>query len=171
MIGRRVTTTITMLALVLVLGVMAVWGFKEATKPVRTSPSGEASCSKAETSVRKVLARQDIQVSVYNASTRKGLATQVLARFEALGFDPGEAGNAPGSVKVVASQVMTNQADDQAAQLVAKTLGKGTQVVRTDDEMGPGVDVIVGQSFRRLNPAAPRTVRLAKPQQSCIKVG
>lgn len=170
--GRRVTTTLTMLVLLAALGFMAVWGFKQATQPIKTTdPSASPTCSQAETSVQRFVGRGDIQVSVYNASTRKGLATSVLNRLEGLGFKPGEAANAPSSVQVVKAQVLTTKENDQAAGLVARTLGPGTRVVIVSEPLGPGVDIVVGQRFANLDRSAPSRVKLDKPVTSCVKVG
>jgi len=59
--GRRITTTVTLTVLFLVLAGMAVYGFKAATAPL---PGGEATaknpCSKDEKQVKKFLKRGDV---------------------------------------------------------------------------------------------------------------
>lgn len=168
---RRLTTAVTLSVLVLVLCGMAVWGFEQATKPLPThEASAKPTCSEAETQVKEFIRRSEIQVSVYNAGKRKRLATTTLTRLESKGFRPGQAGNAPQGSKVALAEVRTTRADDAAARLVALAFGPTVKVVVTDEDLGPGVDVLVGDDFRRLDRKAPARLKLAKPIVTCIKV-
>jgi hypothetical protein len=63
--------------------------------------------------------------------------------------------------------VYSTKADDPAAELVARALGKDTQVVHSDEDLGPGVDVVIGDKFKRLDPKAPKRLPLPKPVVTC----
>jgi hypothetical protein len=64
--------------------------------------------------------------------------------------------------------VYTTEGDDPAARLVALALGQNAQVVRTDEEYGPGLDVVVGNKFAlKLDPSAPHRLALPEPVTTC----
>ena len=92
---------------------------------------------------------------------------EAFMRVKRAGFKPGAVGNAPAGITVKRAVVYTTKSDDPAAELVAKTLGKATQVVHSDEEMGPGVDVVIGDRFKRLDPKAPAKIALPKPEVTC----
>ena len=170
MSGRRITTAVTLVALVVILAGMAVYGFKSALAPLPGGKSSDPTCSGTEKQVQKYLKRSDVQVSVYNAGSRSGLAGQTLEKFDAAGFRAGNAGNAPGSAQVRRAVVWTTQPSDPSARLVALALGRGTRVEVTETDLGPGIDVLVGNRFRGLDRKAPQRVRLPRPVETCIKV-
>lgn len=169
MTRRRLTTGVTLVALLVVLCVMAVWGYHAATSPIAdgSSSSGSPTCKPEDQQVAKFLQRKDVTVSVYNAGKTSGRAQQTMGLLERAGFKPGAVGNAPEGITVKRAAVYTTKSDDPAAELVAKTLGKATQVVHSDEEMGPGVDVVIGDRFKRLDPKAPAKIALPKPEVTC----
>lgn len=170
MTGRRLTTGITLVVLVIVLGGMAVYGVKSALAPLPGGSSSKKPCSEAEKQVKDFLKRGEVQVSVFNAGSRSGLAGQTLDKLEAAGFKAGNAGNAPGSAQVRRAVVWTTQPNDYSARLVAASLGRGTRIEVTETDLGPGIDVLVGNKFRGLDRKAPQQVRLPKPISTCIQV-
>jgi hypothetical protein len=170
MSNRRVVTGATLVVLVGVLCVMAVWGYRAATAPMDSTDgtsSATPDCPSDKTVVTRFVTRGEVTVSVYNAGKRSGRARETLDLLEAAGFRPGEVNNAPDGVDVRRAAVYTTKSDDPAAQLVARTLGKKTPVVHSDDELGPGVDVVIGDRFKRLDPTAPKKLKLAKPITTC----
>jgi hypothetical protein len=168
MSARRLTTAATLIVLVVVLGVMAVVGVKSALAPLPGGSSKSSTCKGTEKQVAKFLKRSDVQVSVFNAGTREGLAGQTLDKVETAGFKAGNAGNAPKSATVRRAVVWTTQPDDYSAKLVALALGKGTRIEVTETDLGPGVDVLVGNKFGGLNKKAPTRIRLPKPVETCV---
>ena len=169
---RRVTTGITLVVLALVLCVMGYYGVKAALKPFPGGKSsGTPTCSTQEKQVQKVLTRRDVQVSVFNAGNRSGLASVTLDKLETAGFVAGNAGNAPGTAEVRRAVVWTTKPDDYSAKLVALALGPNTQVVVTKTDLGPGVDVLVGNKFHGLDKKAPTRIKLPKPVETCISGG
>ena len=171
MARRNVVSGVTLVVLLVVLGGMAVYGFKAATAPLPSTSSGPARCDSTSREVRRAIGRTDVQVSVFNAGTRAGLASSTLDKLEAAGFRGGNTGNAPEDAQVRRVQVWTSKADDTAARLVALSLGKGTRIVVVPDDLGPGVDVVVGNGFRELDRSAPRRLKLPKAVETCVNVG
>src|SRR4051794_8943984 len=119
---------------------MAVYGVKSALAPLPGASSADPTCSGTEKQVQQYLKRSDVQVSVFNAGTRGGLAGDTLDKVEAAGFKAGNAGNAPKSVTVRRALVWTTEPNDPAAKLVALAFGKGTRVEVTETDLGPGID-------------------------------
>jgi hypothetical protein len=168
--GRRLTTGVTLVVLVLVLGGMAVYGIKHALAPLPGGSSAKKPCSKTEKQIKQFLRRGDVQVSVYNAGTRSGLAGQTLEKIEAAGFRAGNAGNAPRSAVVRRAVVWTTEPDDPSARLVALAMGRGTRVEVTKTDLGPGIDVLVGNRFQGLDKSAPVQLKLPRPVETCVDV-
>ena len=168
---RHLTTAATLVVLLIVLAGMAVFGVRAATAPFPGSGSADAGCTEAEKQVQEFIARRDVQVSVYNAGSKSGLAGTTLQKLEDAGFRGGNAGNAPDDATVQRAIVWTTEAQDPAAQLVASALGPRTRVRLVPEDLGPGVDVIVGDRFDRVDPKAPRRIKLDQPVEKCIDVG
>ena len=169
---RHLTTGLTLLVLLVVLAVMAVVGVRALTAPLPGfGGSGSASCSETEKQVQEFVTRADVQVSVYNAGSISGRAGTVLDTLERAGFRAGNAGNAPPKTRVPRAVVWTTDADDSAAKLVAAALGPRTRVRVVPDDLGPGVDVLVGDRAVTVAPGAPRRIKLEKPVEQCIDVG
>lgn len=172
MTRRHLTTGITLVFLVALLVVAAVLGAKALFAPLPDSgPTASASASPTcQTKVVKKgqhIRSKQVVVSVFNAGTRARLADRTLTGLAKRGFRRGEAGNAPAKAKPRFVQVWTTKEHDAAARLVALQFGQNTlvRVVKTD--LGPGVDVIVGNDFRGLKPA-PRTLTVTSKQTVCL---
>lgn len=169
--GRHITTAVTMAGLVVVLGLMAVFGYRAATQPLPGSDtSSTTQCSKDEISKQFYVRPGDVTVSVYNAGASSGAAGRLMQSLEDRGFQPGDVGNAPSGVHVRRAEVHTTKGHRTSAQLVARTLGKGTKVVVSAKQAGPGIDVYVGPRFRHLAAHAPQKLKLDKPIVSCVPV-
>jgi hypothetical protein len=167
---RALTSAVTLTCLMGVLVLMAVWGVKAATAPVPgdSTPAADGpSCSSADQKVTKYVRRGDVTVSVYNSGETSGRAQSTMDLLEKAGFKVGEVTNAPAGLKAERAAVYSTKADDPAAELVARALGKGTQVVHSDEDLGPGVDVVIGDKFKRLDPKAPKRLPLPKPVVTC----
>ena len=79
---------------------MAVLGFRKLTEPIPKSPSAaDPTCSSTEKQVQKFLSRGDVQVSVFNAGTRRGLAGRVQEGLVERGFQGGDVANAPPALR------------------------------------------------------------------------
>ncbi len=168
--ARKLITAVTLVVLLGVLGAMAVVGFQSALAPLPETGSAEPECSDAEKEVQTFLRRGEVQVSVFNAGTKSGLAGRTLEKLERAGFRAGNVGNAPGSAEVRRAVVWTTQPNDTSARLVARALGTGTRVQVTETDLGPGIDVLVGNRFKKLDPKAPKRLRLPQAVETCIPV-
>jgi len=170
MSGRKITTAVTLVALLLVLIGMAAYGYDQLTAPLPKRPTAEETCTGAEKEVQGFLKRGQVQVSVFNAGTREGFAGVTLERIVDAGYRAGNAGNAPKSAKVRRAVVWTTDENDSAAKLVATSLGKRTKIEVTETDLGPGIDVLVGNKFKGLNRKAPKRIRLTDPVEKCVPV-
>ena len=172
MTRRHVTTAVTMLVLLGLLVVGFVVGAKALFAPIpggslAATPSPSPSCFARNLSKGQKIRSRQVEVSVFNAGSKAGLADQTLAALGKRGFRTGEAGNAPSPVMVRSVQVWTTKKQDVAARLVALQFGARTIVRRTDADLGRGVDVVIGDRFRRLVPA-PEKIIVRKRQQVCV---
>jgi hypothetical protein len=168
--GRRLTTAITLAVLLVVLAGMAVFGYKALTSPLPGGPSADPTCTGAEKQVQGYIKRSQVQVSVFNAGNKGGFAGTTLGKVEEAGFIAGNAGNAPKSAEVRRAVVWTTEPDDPKARLVARAFGPRVRIVVTRTDLGPGVDVLVGNKFKGLNRKAPRRIKLPKPVETCVAV-
>jgi hypothetical protein len=171
MTSRSLTTGVSLVVGVVLLCIMAVWGYNAATAPVEdssTSRSSGPTCAPEDQTVQKYVVRRDVTVSVYNSGRKAGRAQATMDQLERAGFRPGEVNNAPDGIKVARASVYTTKADDPAAELVAAAMGHDTPVVHSDaDFSGPGIDVVIGDKFKRLDPDAPKRMELSQPETSC----
>jgi hypothetical protein len=169
--GRRTGLAgITFLVLFAILAFGAVAGWRALSSPVpgsdATSSSNEPSC-RAGLDAGDVVRTGDVTVSVFNAGTRSGLADQTLGELTARGFIAGEVGNAPGDVGDVRFvRVLAPSKNDPAAQLVARQFGARTLVQPNKEDLGPGVDIIVGDRFPGLV-KAPRRLKAQTAGSGC----
>ncbi|MGZ4444293.1 MAG: LytR C-terminal domain-containing protein [Nocardioidaceae bacterium] len=164
MARRHVTTAVTLVVLLGILGAGALYGVKSLFAPVPSvtpSLSASASCTPKTLAKGHRLRTRQVMVSVYNAGTRSGLAGKTQRLLAKRGFLRGDLGNAPSNLRFV--QVWTTQAHDPAARLVAAQFGRSTVVKVRKKALGPGIAVLVGNDFRGLVPA-PRSVRVTSKQ-------
>jgi hypothetical protein len=175
MMGRReVTTAETMLVLCGILVLGAVWGWKslfaEVPKasftPVQPSPS----CTPEHVQKGQRVRSTQVRVSVYNSGNRSGLADRTLAKLANRGFKIGEVGNAPDRVEVRRVEVWAPDKKNVQARLVAIQFGRHTKIRVTEKNLGPGVDVIVGNDLEHLSKKAPESVRVHNPERICVPV-
>jgi hypothetical protein len=168
--ARHLTTAVTLLALLAILVVGFVVGGKSLLAPLPGSnPANKASAAcdtKAVKRGQRITAAQ-VEVSVFNAGTRSGLADDTLAKLAKRGFKKGDVGNAPDGTHVIRAQVWTTRRHDAAARLVAEQFGPATKVAFKDSDLGPGVDVVVGNNLHHLNKLAKRAIVARRPSAVC----
>jgi hypothetical protein len=127
---------------------------------VETPSSSDQPAEPSCTGVRKGdrVRSRDVTVSVFNAGTRSGLAAETLDSLVSRRFIAGDVGNAPRRMSGVSFvRVLAPRKNDPAARLVALQFGRDTFIEKTRTDLGPGVDVIVGNDFRGLV-KAPRSI-------------
>jgi hypothetical protein len=144
--GARSAITISVLAVLLLLA--ALWGWSAATKPLPAKVDNPI-CVQRDVSAGTKVFPEDVTVSVYNASTREGLAGRTMQLLTDAGFVEGNSGNVATSQPVRESAIWTEDPESPAVLLVASRLGPDVDVER---RAGPGVGVVVvvGEQFKDL---------------------
>lgn len=165
---RFVRTGLTILVLIAVMGTAGYVGWKYTLAPL----PGLGVISNCTTqTVQENLRTSQVQVSVYNDGTRAGLASKVAKALVRRGFIGGDVANTPTKEHVKTVLVRTTTADSTAAKLVArqfaKSLDKIKIVVSTSVDLGPGIDVVVGNKFQGLVKKAPKSLPYTTTQQVC----
>ena len=165
---RRSLSAITMLVLLGVLVLFLFVGWRAVSAPGPWSGDSGPTAEDCASGLAKgdLVRTTDVTVSVYNAGTRSGLAGRTQTQLLARGFLPGDIGNAPdglGDVRRVA--VLAPSPDDPAAMLVARQFGRGTDVQKHED-LGSGVEVVVGDGYKGLD-KAPRRMRAKAAGSGC----
>jgi hypothetical protein len=167
---RHITTAITLLVLVGILVLGVVLGVNALFAPLPDNePSAEPSPTCTVTSVKKGqrIAPAQVQISVFDGGTRGGLAGSTMQTLARRGFKQGEVGNAPTNVRVRRVQIWTTQRNDDAARLVALQFGRTTRIRVTTIDLGPGIDVVVGDNFHRLDKVK-RFVIVRRSSSVCV---
>lgn len=169
--GRReLTTTVTMLALIGIVVLAAVWGwralFAELPEPAVTADPSTTCTTEQLDRGQRIRAKQ-VRVSVFNGGTRSGLAGGTLESLQRRGFAAGDVGNAPADVDVRRVEVWSTVEEDPRARLVARQFGKKVRVRFSDEDLGPGIDVVVGDRFDGLV-KAPRSLKVREDQAVCV---
>lgn len=153
MTNRHIVSAVTLVVLVGVLVVGAWVGWRTLSAPLPSGDDDEAqsvSGPKCDNGVRRgdVVRPRDVTVSVYNAGSRSGLAGQTQSELEARGFISGDVGNAPEDMAGVQFvRILATSKSDPAARLVALQFGPNTLIEPVKEDLGPGVEVIVGDDF------------------------
>ena len=171
MTHRHLTTAVTLLVLVCILVLGVLLGVKTLFAPLPGSDKATAtpspSCSPKSVKKGQRIRSTQVQVSVFNGGTRSGLADETMRLLARRGFTQGDIGNAPTDAKVSRVRVLTTEKNDMAAALVARQFGRTTRVIVTDTDLGPGIDVIVGNKFGKL--AKAKRVLVAQSSSSvCV---
>jgi LytR cell envelope-related transcriptional attenuator len=168
---RHLTTAVTLLVLVSILVLGVVLGVRTLFAPLPGSDKATAtpspSCSPKTVKKGQRIRSTQVQVSVFNGGTRSGLADETMRLLARRGFTQGDVGNAPTDAKVSRVRVLTTEKNDMAAALVARQFGRTTRVIVTGTDLGPGIDVIVGNKFGKL--AKAKRVLVAQSSSSvCV---
>lgn len=168
---RSAVSAVTMIVLLalLVTGAWVGWQALSAPLPGGQDEQETAAEPTCEEGFARgdVVTRSDVTVSVYNAGSRSGLADQTLSELTSRGFVRGEVGNAPAEMEGVQFvRVLAPAKRDPAARLVALQFGKSTLVQQVEDDLGPGVEVVVGDEFVGLVDAR-KQIKARRDSASC----
>jgi hypothetical protein len=160
---------VTLLVLLGILAVGAVYGAKSLFAPIATNDASPSpSCTATQVKKGQQVKAHEVQVSVFNAGTRSGLAGRTMSKLVKRGFRAGEVGNAPAGVHVKRAQVWTTHRHDPAAKLVARQLGAGIAVELKHTDLGPGVDVVLGNGFHGLAKPAKAPAAVVAQHRSSV---
>ena len=173
---RGQTSLRTPITLVVLLGILvagAYYGWlgltadltttTEPTAPTTTAPTPK--CTPSPASPAKQLTTHQVRVSVFNAGGITGLASQTLADLRAKGFREGNTDNAPEGSVVEAVQVWDADPNSPQARLVAMQFDGKVQRVRSTTDLGPGIDVVIGDAFPGVKETAPRSIQIQAPSK------
>ncbi|MBA3782961.1 LytR C-terminal domain-containing protein [Nocardioides sp. InS609-2] len=143
----RSKSLLTLVVLGFILVLAAAWGWSAATEPLpeRADPP---LCVETAVPAGETVVREQVAVSVFNASTRNGLASSMMDLLTERGFIGADTGNAPEGTTVPGVQIWSNDPENPAAQLVSQQF-KRAKIV-PGDPLGRGVTVVVGDNFKKL---------------------
>jgi ribosomal protein L24 len=166
-------TPITLVLLLLILLGAAYYGWQSVTAPAASdtttpqTPTTTTPCSK-ETHIRKgqQIRAADIVVNVYNAGSITGLAGATSSNLAAKGFRAGQVTDAPARIHVSNVAILTKATHSPIARLVASQF-QGPVAIRHDN-LAPGIDVVVGDSFQAVDPRAKSVLVVHKKVRSCV---
>lgn len=166
----------TPITLVVLLGILlgaAVYGWQtivspNETKKPTTAPEPASKCERKTTFKKgQTIRAEDIVVNVYNAGGISGLAGNTLSALVGKAFQAGVSDNAPGRQKARNVTIVTNVPKSPAIRLVRIQFLGPVRVV--PGELAPGIDVIVGDNFRAVDPNASTNITLKRTITSCRK--
>lgn len=157
---------LTLLALLLVLAGATVWGWRAFTAPLPVSEEAPI-CEDTDVAAGETVTRDQVVVSVFNGSTRNGLAGATRDLLVERGFVAGETGNAPEpSEKTV---IVSDDPENPAVRLVKRQF-RGAKIAQ-GASLGVGVSVIVGEDFDSLRGKQIKTVKAFDDTTFCRATG
>lgn len=151
--GATENSGTTLLVLIAITLLMLFLGLRWATQayPDLSTYADNSVCLDTRIAAGQSIHTSEVVVSVYNASTRSGLASETLRELMERGFAPGSTGNSP-TADVEKVEIWADSVNP-AALLVAEQFGKGTRIVRGRPDLGgDGVVVVLGDGYRKLRP-------------------
>ncbi|MBA2699668.1 MAG: LytR C-terminal domain-containing protein [Nocardioidaceae bacterium] len=168
-------TPVTMLVLLGILLGAAYYGWSTIIAPddqknnVVTQPSEKKKdhrCTRVKRFKKgQAVKAQTIRVNVYNAGLISGLAAETLDALASKGFKPGIASNAPGNMSAGNVTILTAEPESPEVRLVRIQFRGPVQVKK--GELAPGIDVLVGDGFRAVDPAVRTEITLRKNISAC----
>ena len=162
--GSRSAATLAGLCLLML--VATVWGWNALTQPFpKNTPPPD--CVQTKIAAGERVFPEQVVISLFNASTRSGLASATSADLSDRGFVIAESGNAPS--KSVPTQILTSDPQNPAVRLVQGQF-KGAQIV-PGDSLRPGVTVLVGEAFAGLRVKGVKSVAAATDAVICAAPG
>lgn len=137
----RARSRVTLAVLVALLVVAAVVGWQAMTAPFPTAEDLPP-CVETQISEGQEVFPDQVTVSVFNASSRNGLASRTMNALIGRGFVSAGTGNAPPDTKFRGVQIWADNAKNPAVALLTSQF-RNVKVV-TGPALGPGVVVVAG---------------------------
>lgn len=161
----QVRTALTMSVMVALLAIGGFWALTAATKPLPKAPEKSTDpCRMIAVKAGDPVTPDQVQVSVFNAGTRSGLAERTLGLFADQGFAKGKVGNAGKSTRVSVAEIWADDPEDPAVRLVASRM-PGVEIIE-GPRLGQGVLVVVGDKFDGLSTGR-RSVKATSDTEIC----
>ncbi|QCX28851.1 LytR C-terminal domain-containing protein [Nocardioides jishulii] len=159
---------LTLTVLVAITALAAVVGWFAMTRPFPTTEDLPP-CVETRIADRQEVFPAQVTVSVYNASSRNGLAGRTMGDLTGRGFVAARTGNVDKKVRGV--QIWADNAKNPAVALVRAQFRKA-KVVK-GEALGPGVVVVVGDGSVPLRDVgkAPTSVKSTGPATICSPPG
>ncbi len=165
----------TPITLVVLLGLLlgaAVYGWQtiiSPSEPDKPAAQGQPKKCAKKTTFKKgqVVRAENIVVNVFNAGVISGQAGNTLSALVGKGFRAGVADNAPDSQTARNVTIVTPTRESPEVRLVRLQFVGAVRVVPGNLEKG--IDVVVGDNFRAVNPNAATSLRLGRTITSCSK--
>ncbi|MFT4187027.1 MAG: LytR C-terminal domain-containing protein [Aeromicrobium sp.] len=158
------------LTTVVALGVFgggAFAGWNMLTEPV---DGGEKrpSCTMKHVAAGEPLTANLVQVDVFNASGREGLANRASINLQRQGFLAGTIGNSESEIPVDHVAILTEEPESPLVELVAAQFQVVPQIVAPDIPIGDGVTVVVGPNYTDVKPGAPTEITAEAAADVCV---
>ncbi len=166
---RAARTTLTLVFLLAVLLAGGLYGWTRLTAPLPKAEDAPV-CEDTRIEAGSKVYPAQVTVSVFNASSRNGLAGRTIDLLKDAGFGSASEGNAPKGTNVEHAQIWTDTPDSPDVRLVRSYLGKRKTVVVPGERLGLGVVVVVGESFDKLAKGKPSTTA-ASAASICSPLG
>ena len=145
---RRFRSLATLGALGVLLLIGVTWGWSAVTAPLPESEDPPI-CEEVTVAAGDKVYPDQVTVSVLNAGTRQGLASNTMEALVNKGFAKGGNANATSRADVAGAEIWTDEPESAAVALVASYLaknGKGV-AIREQEPTELGVNVVVGDQF------------------------
>jgi len=165
----RLRTSLTLMTLVALLVAGSVVGWRLLTSNAPGLGSDDPACEDQAAPEDTKLRATDVRVNVYNAGSISGLASSTMRSLSRRGFVEGVVDNAPGRTKADNVLLLDPQPKSAPVRLVAAQFEGDVVTRRVREDLGEGVDVIVGDRFRGLNDAARTFVTVRGDTEACVE--
>ncbi len=139
----RSVVTLTVLAVVFVIGV--AWAWSTVTDPFPEKVEQPA-CTDSPFAAGDRITPGNVLVNVFNAGGTDGLAGETMDALVRKGFAEGTLSNTAADTGDRGAVIWTNDPDGAAARLLRTYIGKNTEIV-DQATAEPGITLVVGEGF------------------------
>lgn len=149
---RAMKSAATMVALVVLLVLAAMWGWSALTRPF-PGLADAAACVETPVKAGETVTADQVTVSVLNAGKTAGLAGRTMDEVLGQGFQEGDTGDTPEDTEVAYAQIWTDDVNSPAVALLNSHLRRSKIVQMDMTTIGAvGVVLVVGDTFDDMIP-------------------